>query len=313
MRPILHALVLILLIPSTLMAEPKEIFRDLSLQHGFNLSAVRSSMVPLEIGVILSENSELGPYWRLAQWGTRFDLKSAKTQYQPDTTRFMTNPGKTLNINPGGLAGEGVQLAVQGGAEYDGQLRQQGEPWPHILIEQHMPKDFMVSDYSKLDFHLEFRVDQCENATELTLNRGLHTAQITAFFAIRNTNKDSQDFNDSIWFGLPLFDARFDTHPGHQAVDGGKNDATGKFICTLKGNRFYDSPTGDGTWKTLDADLVPLVREALAAAQAKGFLTHTTFQDLHPTSFNLGWEVTGPYNCAITLKKLSLQGTPAAL
>jgi hypothetical protein len=310
----LHTLFLLFLLPATLMAaEPTQLFQDLPLEHGFNLSTVKSTIRPLVLGPIMSNDTDTPPHWRLAQWGTRFNLQTAPAHIAHNGTRTMRNEGKSIEIFPGGLAGEGVQLTVKGGVEYDGKLRQQGEAWPHILVEQRMPKKFMVNDYAKLNFHLEFRVDQCENATDLELIRNRHSAQITAFFAVRNVNKDSKDFRDMIWFGLPLFDARVDIPTGHQAVDGGKDDATGKFICTLDGHRFYEGDTGDGTWKTLDCDLVPLLREALVVSQAKGFLTDTKFEDLHPSSFNLGWEVTGPYDCAITLKGLSLMGEPNQL
>ena len=93
-------------------------------------------------------------------------------------------------------------------------------------------------------------------------------------------------------------------------VDGGKADATGKFICTIEGKRFFDGDTGDGAWHTIDCDLLPLMREALTASQTKGFLEATAFEDLVLTSFNLGWEVPGTYDCAITLKGLSLTAEP---
>ncbi len=290
-------------------ADPVEIFNDLPLTHGFKLSAIKSSIRPLELDPIMTTDSTRPPQWRLAQWGTRFSLDSAIMKTAPDGTRSMRNEGKSIIIHPGGLGQEGVMLAVKGGVEYDGKLRQQGQAWPHILLEQRLPKEFKVADYAALDFTLRFRVDQCENATELKLLRNRHSAQITAFFAVRNTNPESKDFRDMIWFGLPLFDARVEIPKGHQAVDGGKANGTGKFICTLKGERFYDRPTGDGTWHTLKADLVPLIQEALTASQSKGFLTDTQINDLHPASFNLGWEVTGPYDCAIKLKSLSLKGT----
>lgn len=309
MRLLFTSLIGLLICQFQAMADSEEIFQDLSLKQGLKLSAVKSSIRPLELRPIMSIEPTQPPQWRLAQWGTRFNLQSATMHSSKTGARTMSNKGKTITIHPGGLSGDGVMLAVKGAIEFDGKLRQQGEAWPHILLEQRMPKEFKVANFSSLAFTLKFRVDQCENTTDLELVRSRHSAQITAFFAIRNTNPKSKDFRDMIWFGLPLFDARVDIPKGHQAIDGGKDDATGKFICTLKGDRFYNRPTGDGTWHTLQADLIPLIQEALALSQAKGFLKDTQFSDLQPSSFNLGWEVTGPYDCAITLKHLSLQGT----
>jgi hypothetical protein len=291
-------------------AQGDELFRDLPLNHGFTLSAVRSSMRPNELGPVMATTSNQAassPQWRFAQWGSRFGLKTTSPVTRDGAVRAMSNQGKTIRILPGGLSGQGVTMVVKGAAEYDNQLRQKGEAWPHTLIEQKL-RDLKLAGRDRLQLQLEFRIARCENNTGLTLARNLHTAQITAFFAIHNRNKDSADFNDMIWFGIPLFDARVPVPGGHQAVDGGKNDATGKFICTLKGSRFWQNPTGDGQWHKLDVNLIPLIKEALAALQAKGFLTDTKFDDLQASSFVRGWEVPGPYDCSATIRKLSLMG-----
>ncbi|MHC4996767.1 MAG: hypothetical protein ACYTGQ_17140, partial [Planctomycetota bacterium] len=243
-----------------LQAQPEEILRDLSLDHGFNLSAVRSSMRPNELGPVMANRPDPKPQWRLAQWGTRFGLTMASPVTRRGVARVVDNEGKTIRVHRRVLAGEGVTLTVKGAAEYGGKLRQKGEAWPHLLIEQQLPKPFMLSGRERLRLRIEFRIDRCQNTTGKTLTRNLHTAQITAFFAIHNRNKGSADYNDMIWFGIPLFDARVPVPRGHQAVDGGKDDATGKFICTLPGPRFWGRPTGDGAWHKLDEDLIPLIQ-----------------------------------------------------
>jgi hypothetical protein len=286
------------------------LFDDLSLQHGFRLSAVRSTMKPVETGSVLVLDPAQAPNWRLAQWGTRFSLASVEEETLADGTRVLSNAGKTVKVFPGGLGGDGVLLAVNGGAEYDNALRKQGEPWPHLLVEYCFRTGLFLRDLSALNFQVEFRIEQCAPATDKPLASDLHTAQISAFWTIHNKNRESSDYNDMIWFGVPLFDARFDVPQGHQAVDSGKDDATGKFICTIAGERFWSGPVNDGQWHTLACDLLPLIREALALSQAKDFLTDSAFEDLSPTTFNLGWEVPGPYDCAIHLRALKLEGTP---
>ena len=289
-------------------AEPVSLFRDLPLAHGFRLSAVRSSMRPVEVGTVLSNDSGAKPQWRLAQWGTRFSLEGAGPEYTSAGVRVLANKGKTVKVLPGGLAGGGVLLAVHGGAEYGGHLRQYGEPWPHLLIEQAFPGGLRLRDYERIRFRLQFRIEKAAPAVEKPLNPRLHTGHINAFWTIHNVNPDSADYRNMIWFGLPLFDARHDIPRGHQALDIGKKDASGKFICTLKGARFYDAPTGGGHWQTLAVDWLPLVRDALAASQAHGHLTNSRFVDLAATSFNVGWEVPGPYDCAVRLRGLRMRG-----
>lgn len=282
-------------------------FDDLQVTHGFRLSAVRSSLSPVEVDTILVVDDTQTPLWRLAQWGTRFSLESVEAQTLENGTRILENKGKAVKILPGGLAGEGVYLQVNGGAEYGDHIREYGEAWPHLLIEQKLDKH-AFHEFSSVPFRIEFFVNHCVAMTDKPLNNSLHTAHINAFMTVHNVNQDSRDFKDMIWFGIPLYDVRYPNPLGHQAVDGGQEDATGKFICTIPGTRFFNEPIEISKWYTLTCDLVPLIKEALQASQAKGFLKDTRYEDLKATSFNLGWEVTGPYNCAITLRNLSLRG-----
>jgi len=283
-----------------------EVFRDLPLAGGMNLSAVNSGAKPLEIGVILRGNTGARTEWRLAQWGTRFNLSGAPERSVPGGTRIVRNPGKKIAVMPGGLAGEGITLQVDGAAEFNGNVRKEGEAWPHLLLEQRIPKDFRIAGLTSLDFHVAFRVDHCSSANVTALDPALHTAQVTAYWTLHNRNAESPDHGEMIWFGLPLFDARHAIPQGHSAADAGSPFSSGKFIHTVEGSRFYNGPTGDGLWQELTCNLVPLIEEALASAQEQGFMSGTRVQDLHATSFNIGWEVTGPYDCAITLKGLSL-------
>ena len=282
-------------------------FDDLALVHGFRLSAVESSLSPVEVASVLVADPKEKPKWRLDQWGTRFSLEDVQEQVMGDGIRLLENKGKRVKILPGGLAGQGIYLEVNGDAEYGGKLRQYGEAWPHLLIEQTLQKH-PFHKFESLNFSVEFYVEKCVAATDKPLDNGLHTAHISAFMTVHNINPNSKGFNDMIWFGLPLYDVRYPIPRGHQALDVGKADATGKFICTIAGERFFDQPVNIGVWHTLSCDLLPLIHEALAASQAKGFLTDTVYEDLVATSFNLGWEVPGPYYCAITLRNLDLVG-----
>ena len=287
-----------------------ELFQDSSQNYGFKLSNVASTEKPLIISnVFIATPSYRIPQWRLAQWGTRYNLVSAVEESLPGGIRSLSNEGKTVLLHPGGLAGEGVRLEVKGHAEYRERLWRRGEAWPHLLVEQRL-KPVACADWKALDFHLEFFVEKCEPATDLTQDPGLHTAQVGVFFTVHNINRKSPDYRDMIWFGLPVYDVRFGMSPGHQALDIGKGDATGKFICTLEGSRFYEEEIFPGKWHTLAADLIPQLKDALAASQVHGHFTNSTLDDLRFTSFNLGWEVPGIYDCSIHLRKLSLQGTP---
>jgi len=279
---------------------------DLSLDGGFRLSAIRSSMNPLEIGRVLVKDESLPSLWRLCQWGSNFSLEGAEPTKRADGSIVLANEAKEIVLFPGGLSGEGVCLTVRGGVEYGDRLRQKNEQWAHLLVEQSL-RDLSMKDLRALHFSLDFQVIRCVADTDETMDPGLHTAQTSAYWNIHNNNPQSEDYRDMIWFGVPIYDVRYPIPPGHQAVDQGNEDSTGKFICTMEGSRFYDSPVEIRQWYTVDCDLVPLLKEALDAAQSRGFLVKTCAEDLSFGGFNLGWEVPGSYTCSIHFKNLKLE------
>lgn len=288
------------------------LFEDLGLEGGFRLSAVSTAENPLEIGTVLAGTAGTPPQWRLAQWGTRWSLFSAPETVSADGARTRSNGGKRVTVLPGGLAGEGVVLAVNGPAEYPDGPRKHGEPWPHLLIEQKFFRETRLAAYAALPFRVSFRVDRCDGPPDGEADPGLHTAHITAFWTAHNVDPDSAGRGDMLWFGVPLFDARHPLPPGHQAEDSGQPLASHKFIYTVAGGRVQEGPVKRGEWRTISCDILPLLREALETAASKGFMKDSRFGDLRLTSFNLGWEVPGSYDCEITLKGLSLEAVPAA-
>jgi hypothetical protein len=298
--------VLCLIATILLTAHADETFRDRALAGGFDLSATKTGETPSPIGVILQGDLGTRREWRLEQSGTRMNLAGASQRDLPGGTRIVRNGAKKVTVHPGGLVGRGVTLEVDGGVEYSGRLRRKGDAWPELAMKQRIPKNFRLDKLSSLGFKLNFRIEHCRNASEDALDPALHNAQLTAVWMLHNRSTSSADYLDTIEFGVPLFDARHDVPPGYQSANAGEYNSADTFVSTLEGSRLFDGPTGDGEWHAIDCNLIPLLEEALAAAQAEGFLTDTSLADLHVTSFNVGWEIPGPYECAATLKGLSL-------
>lgn len=287
----------------------QELFRDPTFTRGFTLSAASHPTPKIEIGVL--ETNPLPdavlPEWRLAQWGTRTVLESGFCTRTLSGALFTENPAKRIEIEHLLDGPTRFLLEVRGAHEYEGRLRASGEAWPHLLVEQSFPEPIRLEKLAQLQFALGMRVAACKALVPAEkLDPGLHTAQVSAYWTVHDLTPGR---GDMIWFGIPIFDARYEVPPAHYAIDGGKADASGKFICVLDGKRFWQGPTGDGTWRDLDTDLLPLLREALEIAQRDGHLKEARFEDLAITSFNLGWEVPGPYDCAIEFRGLSMKGT----
>lgn len=290
-------------------AASQSLFVDANFELGFRLTGASHAQIEQD-GPLLPPGAKAAgtPPWRLAQWGTRHLITPGAFDVDEDGAWRAENPAKTLIVTHGDEAT--LQLAVDTVTEYDGELREFGQPWPHLLIDKRFSPHVRVADHEALPFALSFRVLRCDPAdwAEGRLDPTLHTAHVNAFWTVHVRRDGVIQRGEYIWFGIPLFDARHPIPPGHQAIDRGAPDASGRFICTLKGARFFDAPTGDGEWHDLAVNLKPLLAEALAISQQHGHLEDATADDLVLTSFNLGWEAPGPYDAAIEIRGLSFKG-----
>lgn len=283
------------------------LFSDPAFARGFNVTAARHPAPKIELGALrFPDGPDEAPVWRLAQWGSEHLLQPGLFSRASEGRWVAETAGKRVVVERGPEGDASILLEVNGGAEYAGRYRKRGESWPHLLIEQKFEPGIAVVNAGRLQ--LEFRVDHCHvvPGMEPGLEPGLHTAQVSAYFTVHNITAGSPDHKGMIWFGIPLFDARHAVPPGHQALDTAPGGG-GKFICTMAGKRFWQGNTGDGQWRALDADLAAFLREALQISQGHGHLKESRIEDLALTSFNLGWEVPGPYNAGIEIRRLGMR------
>ncbi len=281
------------------------------LSNGFNLTTVRPIDKPNILGTLLVPSlseSPQKPQWRLVQWATNFPLQPGEFLKENESTWVIKNEAKRVVL----LKEKdkwSIQLNCNGIVEYQGKLRQYGEPWPHLLIEKVFNDGIKIIG-NKLTFNLEYKVINCDSDETLKekFDPTLHTAQISAFWTVKNNNPKSKDYEEFFWFGLPLFDVRYPVPPEYINPDKGSVYTTSKLIVVIDGKRFYEENTGDGNWKKLSAQLNLLLEEALSKGQARGYLNDSKIEDFILTSFNLGWEITGPYNAGIEIKDLFLKG-----
>ena len=287
----------------------RELFADAAFELGFVLTGASSLAPKIELGVLQMSSTQTPqqPAWRMAQWGSRYLLEPGLFKSEGGNRWLAETPGKRVVVERSEPGRTCVRLEVLGLPEYAGHLRAYGEAWPHLLLEQRFDNPVALRALKRLAFSVEMRIPYCKAAPDVKLDPGLHTAQVSAFWSVHNMTRGNPDFQDMIWFGIPFFDARWDIPWPNYSVDSGKADATQKFICMLDGKRFWKGRTGDGQWRKLDAELCGLIREGLAISQEHGFLKSTRFEDLAIATFNLGWEVPGPYDAALEFRDLSMK------
>ena len=283
-----------------------EIIKDTRFSNGIGLQGSHSNNP--EITRVLYPFGEIEKteksMWNLAQWGSRFDLKDAKKENGNEGVTY-SNPGKSIAFKAVDGSTQ-ITMKMFGSKEYLAP-RKFGEDWPHILLEQKFQNPQLLSDIQNLNFNLDFRLLFSKNKmSSETYNPEVHTTQFTIYLTFHNKNKDSKGYDDFIWFGLPLYDYRYDTIKEYSAADIGKEDASNKFIFSTASKNLFSEIPKDGQWIHISKDIIDIVKNAFKTAKKRGFLKDTNYDDLYITSTNMGWETPGTFDCAIQYKNLKL-------
>ena len=283
---------------------PHQFFADPCFENGFDVHGARH-----EEGIVACYPGfgAAAPRWQLAQWGVYKNPLTAATPRiaLPDGGYAYSTPTITVEVHPAG--GDCLlRLEQRTLPEYGPRPRQRGEDWPHLLIDQlHLDEGApALGELHSLTYTAALRLEYCRcHATPAQLDAGLHTAQVSHYFTVADPAT-----GDYFWFGIPYFDARWPSMPPQLQIDGGKPDCTQKMIACDAQTVYTHATAASGAWLLYQKDILPLMRDAMAAAQAKGVLTGSRFEEMKLTSTNLGFEMPGTYDAAIQLRSLSLVG-----
>lgn len=274
-----------------------ELVQDRAFKNGLILRGDNSSY-PEAVGYFYPFGmSEKEPNWALAQWGTRNVMKdiSPVTRndsiiYQQDEKRIFFYPQKGGNMKIG--------LEVFASKEYP-VPRKPGEDWVHLLLEQNFTKLILLKTIQSIEYKIKAKLLFCNNRMGEEYRPDLHTAQITLFLTVQNRVKDSPQYGDFFWFGLPLYDFRYEKIAEYGAQDLGKEDASKKFISTVASDELFHGSIHSMDWITIDKNILPLIKRSFETAQSRGYMKDSRWKDLCVSSMNLGWEVPGTFDCGI--------------
>jgi hypothetical protein len=256
-------------------------------------------------GVIRPAGAAGEPAWGLAQWYSRFNLADAKPeQLESGALRFFDG-AKAVTFGAGD-----VILALDGRTEYRDHAPERGDPWPHLLVEQTLREKPFIPQLDAVSLKISYRLLKSETFKPPGWDERRHTAQFLFYLTVQNGNRQSPGFGDYLWFGVPMYDARYPIPHRYTALDKGssKKRGTGKFIFNPGGEQYTTQSAHDRKWITIDRDLLPLIREALDSAWERGYLADSRdVADYRLGGMNMGWEVTGPLNAAMQVRGLSLE------
>lgn len=284
-----------------------EILNDVKFETGFGAMGVTSEY-GYNVEKVLDISGKGDYAWLLAQWATRRNFADEMCKITDGDEIRFENTAKTVAVK----AGEGkVRLIADSGKEYDFP-RKNGEDWIHLLIEQVFKGKQRVpfSKMDKLILELEFKIAECKNEmSDEEYNPSLHAAQVAWFITVENP--DSKEVTregrpDYMWFGLSVFDNRFDGMKDDYALDFG----TKKLIYSIGKEKTIGEKVEVGKTYTLKFDVLPEIKKAFKIAKDNGFLEGAEFDKMELGSMNLGWELPGTFAAELDIDSISIAYEP---
>lgn len=309
--------------------QPRELLPDPTFAGWFHIRGLGLPADDGNVQGVFRTSGKIGePVWTLAQWASKHNLAdpAVTRQLQIDAHRFaITNASKRVSVDT--RSGE-IELALFASACYD-HPRLQGESWPHLLASvpltdtRYASRSCRVATLKRLDVSFACRLDAFDDRHP-NADPKLHAAQFQLFLYVQNLKQGDDGFGDMMWFGIPIFDNRFPIKQESYQRDGGKADASGKFIYSLPGKACLADGEGfvrngkllagkDARWVDFRINVAPWIVYAYKLARKNGYFPTTDLQDLYVSGMNFGWEMPGAYDASMRLRGLSLVATPAPI
>lgn len=263
-------------------------------------------------GALETVNTAATPTWVLAQWDSKYDITQGTDSNQNGVFTFAdTSKSVVIDTNY-----DTLELELNAEYEYTDGLYQSGDGWAHLLLQQDFYGENLIrlADQSSLNMRMDYTITKCD-AKATGMNSNIHTAQFVWYITLQNRNADSEDFGKYIWFGLLLYDNRYEgvVTNDYSAIDAGKVDATRMMICQPSSSKWSSLAGGVsprvGDKVSINLNILSLAQEAFLAAQQDATnpcLTKTKWEDLYIGSTNFGFEVPGTYNVGVKISNLGL-------
>lgn len=255
------------------------------------------------VGNLKKDTSTTTPSWTIAQWNSQNDIVNGYRSIQDDLWLWGDN-SKQVFVRP---QTHTLGLLMNASSEYTAD-RVQNQPWPCILLNQEF--DFnnhvKISELSSLIMNVDFNITKMENHMVGEVDPNLHAAQLLWYITVQNRNVNSVDFGKYVWFGLQLYDSRYEFCPFFANEDGGKEVNTGMFIYLQESQNFIQDVVVPNRTYSIQYNAYEKICEAFALAQSRGYLMNTTFDDLYIGGMNIGWELPGTYDVCVEISDLNL-------
>lgn len=256
-------------------------------------------------------DSSKNPVWILAQWDSGPCLWNDRVS--SDAYTIKDQGSKAVTYNP---VDESISLYLDTSYYYQGNPSTAGGYWPHLLIEQPNfgsaitapeTKAFYQCDSDKMI--LSFRVAMPQYKQTVNPQDWTEAAQLLMYFYV------SSDAGDFVWFGIQIFDSRYEKGSGYLGYDGGKPDASNAMIYGISSNDVFGGnsrlwkngkPYASDDWIYAEIDLKPYLEDLFIKGKAQGYFKVDSLEDLSIKGMNAGWEVIGTFQTEAKFKDICL-------
>lgn len=281
----------------------QELLKDPSFKGGFALLGINPAKDGRKIFRVFGKD----PAWNLAEWWTPYPFKDAPL-ISKENGYEMANESRRVAVDfcQGSLTME-LDSEKEYAKLYHGVRREVSQGWSHLLIEQDFDKPAKLSELKGLVASLAFKVDECRLFRKDEYSPDRHAAQFLWYITVREGSHQGEGGPDGnyIWFGLPLFDNRFDHEEESAFYDLGNEGSTKKLIYGMASQKYLKDKVILGKEFAFSIDLLPELKKAVAYAIEHGIFVSA--DNLYVNYMNLGWELPGNFRVASMLRGLSLR------
>jgi hypothetical protein len=326
MKRIKYIIVFLLLINSTLFTlsfaqDSTELIADNMFEWGLN---VLDPSTGANQGTIIWQDIDIAPFWELGQWNSKTSAIDIEPSVSPTGAYVWEDSNKIIKMGTRDGEGYDLYLGVNSISEYDSVFRVNGQPWPHLLVQERISPPGNVGPgcppLSQLS-QLLFQVDACLDTVKIIktgdYNPSIHAAQFLIYFTVQNLGSNSNLFGKYVWLGVQVYDDRNPSPPKYVAHD----DGTRMLIYSIAYDETADSTTHSGDWVHFMVDLLPHAKAAVTEAWNRGYFSYEdgdstvtpplNFDDYKIGGMNMGWEAPGMFYAAFKVKDLSLTSSIA--
>lgn len=284
--------------------------------QGFVLKSTRTTDAHVVGNLDYNKTTEREPFWQMAQWWTpdEYDFINSKYSLLSSGVHQYENESRkaVIDTNEGSF-----KMSLNSTEEYlknyGTKERPSDKSWSHFLLEQSFDESqcFYMNQFEKLVVSFDFSIDECTYLGDKEDSKN-EAAQFLLYLRLFNRPAEDADEkevgkkNANIWFGLPLFDSRYDFVDEYKQGDVGFVGATGSLIYSIAGTEFLSEKIQYTKTYHVEIDVLEYIKDAVIYGVMNDYLTNCKWNNMMLRYLNVGWELPGSFSASATLSHLDV-------